>query len=60
MTMQMTPNILTQGDKVTGLIDFSDMVYTALVNNLVVACTYVMMNHADPFEWVTRCGQRLP
>lgn len=41
-------NILVQGDKVTGLIDFSDMVYTALINNLAVACTYAMMNHEDP------------
>ena len=46
-------NILTQGDKVTGLIDFSDMVYTALINNLAVACTYAMMNHADPLNAAT-------
>lgn len=46
-------NILVQGDKVTGLIDFSDMVYTALVNNLAVACTYAMMNHPDPLQAAT-------
>ena len=51
--MQMTPIFLTQGDKVTGLIDFSDMVYTALINNLAVACTYAMMNHADQLNAVT-------
>jgi 4-aminobutyrate aminotransferase-like enzyme/Ser/Thr protein kinase RdoA (MazF antagonist) len=41
-------NILVQGDEVSGLIDFSDMVYTALINNVAVACTYAMMNHPDP------------
>lgn len=43
-------NILVQGDKVSGLIDFGDMVYTALINNLAVACTYAMMNHPDPLH----------
>lgn len=43
-------NILVQENKVTGLIDFSDMVYTALINNLAVACTYAMMNHQDPLH----------
>ncbi len=46
-------NILVQGNKVYGLIDFSDMVYTALVNNLAVACTYAMMNHNDPLHAAT-------
>lgn len=41
-------NVLVQTNQVSGLIDFSDMVYTALVNNVAVACTYVMMNHPDP------------
>jgi len=43
-------NILVQGDKISGLIDFGDMVYTALINNLAVACTYAMMNHSDPLR----------
>ncbi len=43
-------NLLVQGDKVSGLIDFSDMVYTALINNLAVACTYAMMNLANPLH----------
>ena len=43
-------NILIKGGKVRGLIDFGDMVYTALVNNLAVACTYAMMNHPDPLH----------
>ena len=43
-------NVLVMGDKVSGLIDFGDMVYTALVNNLAVACTYAMMNHPEPLH----------
>jgi 4-aminobutyrate aminotransferase-like enzyme/Ser/Thr protein kinase RdoA (MazF antagonist) len=50
-------NILVHGDKVVGLIDFSDMVYTALINNLAVACTYAMMNHPDPLHAATLVTQ---
>jgi len=46
-------NVLIKGDQVSGLIDFSDMVYTALVNNLAVACTYAMMGHTDPLQAAT-------
>lgn len=46
-------NILVRDDNVVGLIDFSDMVYTALINNLAVACTYAMMNHPDPLHAAT-------
>jgi 4-aminobutyrate aminotransferase-like enzyme/Ser/Thr protein kinase RdoA (MazF antagonist) len=41
-------NILVKRDRVTGLIDFGDMVYTALVNNLAITCTYAMLNTDDP------------
>jgi 4-aminobutyrate aminotransferase-like enzyme/Ser/Thr protein kinase RdoA (MazF antagonist) len=41
-------NLLVQGESVTGLIDFGDMVYTALINNLAITCTYAMLNHEDP------------
>lgn len=43
-------NILVNNNAVTGLIDFSDMVYTALINNVAVACTYAMMNRPNPLE----------
>jgi len=46
-------NVLIKGDQVSGLIDFSDMVYTALVNNLAVACTYAMMGLTDPLQAAT-------
>lgn len=43
-------NVLTEGDYVVGLIDFGDMVYAPLINNLAVACTYAMMNKQFPLE----------
>jgi 4-aminobutyrate aminotransferase-like enzyme/Ser/Thr protein kinase RdoA (MazF antagonist) len=41
-------NLLVQGNQVSGLIDFGDMVYTALINNLAIACTYAMLDEEDP------------
>lgn len=43
-------NLLVQDQRVVGLIDFGDMMYTALVNNVAVACTYAMLDAADPLE----------
>jgi 4-aminobutyrate aminotransferase-like enzyme/Ser/Thr protein kinase RdoA (MazF antagonist) len=43
-------NVLVNGNNVCGLIDFGDMVYTALVNNVAVACTYAMLNSDDPLH----------
>jgi 4-aminobutyrate aminotransferase-like enzyme/Ser/Thr protein kinase RdoA (MazF antagonist) len=41
-------NLLVKNEGVTGLIDFGDMVYTQLVNNLAVTCTYAMLHQRDP------------
>lgn len=41
-------NVLVVADRISGLIDFGDMLYTALINNLAVACTYAMMNNDNP------------
>ncbi|MBS1744973.1 MAG: aminotransferase class III-fold pyridoxal phosphate-dependent enzyme [Bacteroidetes bacterium] len=41
-------NVLVNDDAVTGLIDFGDMVYSALINNVAVACTYSMLHSDDP------------
>ena len=41
-------NILVQGNRISGLIDFGDMVYTVLVNNLAIACTYAMLDEENP------------
>ncbi len=43
-------NVLVKGDKIAGLIDFGDMVYTALINNVAVACTYAMLHQSDPLS----------
>jgi 4-aminobutyrate aminotransferase-like enzyme/Ser/Thr protein kinase RdoA (MazF antagonist) len=43
-------NVLVSGDKVAGIIDFGDMVYTARINNLAVACTYAMLNNNEPLH----------
>ena len=43
-------NILVGNDRIKGLIDFGDMVYSALVNNLAIACTYAMFDTADPLH----------
>lgn len=41
-------NVMVDETTVTGLIDFGDMVYTALINNVAVACTYAMLANEDP------------
>ncbi len=40
-------NVLVQDNKVAGLIDFGDMVFTNLINNLAVACTYAMFRQRN-------------
>lgn len=46
-------NILIKENFVSGIIDFGDSVYTALINNLAVACTYAILNNADPLKAAT-------
>lgn len=43
-------NILLQGDEVAGLIDFGDAVYSALINNLAIACTYAILYEEEPLQ----------
>ncbi|MEP7231176.1 MAG: aminotransferase class III-fold pyridoxal phosphate-dependent enzyme [Ginsengibacter sp.] len=40
-------NVLVRNNEVMGLIDFGDMVFTNLVNNVAVACTYAMFQQKD-------------
>ncbi|TWF42337.1 hydroxylysine kinase /5-phosphonooxy-L-lysine phospho-lyase [Chitinophaga polysaccharea] len=47
-------NLLVHGEAVTGLIDFGDMVYSQLVNNVAVACTYAMLHQSDPLAAAAR------
>ena len=43
-------NVLTLGDKVTGIIDFGDIVFSSLINELAVGLTYVLMDRNDPIK----------
>ncbi|MFZ9661013.1 MAG: aminotransferase class III-fold pyridoxal phosphate-dependent enzyme [Chitinophagaceae bacterium] len=43
-------NVLVSNENIAGLIDFGDMVYSATINNLAVACTYGIMGHSNPIE----------
>jgi len=43
-------NVLSSGDKIKGFIDFGDLCYSLLINELAVAASYVMMNKPDPLE----------
>ncbi len=44
-------NVLTKDDEVAGIIDFGDMTYTLLINELAVALTYAMFGKTDPLKW---------
>lgn len=42
-------NLLVEGDRVTGLIDFGDAVHSARVNDLAIACAYAMLDRREPW-----------
>ena len=42
-------NVLVEGDKVIGLIDFGDVVYSYTVGDLAIAVAYVVLGKEDPF-----------
>ena len=44
-------NILLQEDAITGLIDFGDLTYAPLINELAVALTYLCYDKKDPIKW---------
>jgi 4-aminobutyrate aminotransferase-like enzyme len=44
-------NVLTQKNEVSGLIDFGDVCYSQLINELAVALTYALMGKNNPIEW---------
>ncbi|MCP4600014.1 MAG: aminotransferase class III-fold pyridoxal phosphate-dependent enzyme [Proteobacteria bacterium] len=48
-------NVLVEPDdrwhnKVSGIIDFGDMVHTHTINGLAIACAYAMMDKVDPLR----------
>jgi len=44
-------NLLTTDGQVSGIIDFGDMSYTPLVNEVAIALTYAMLGRDDPLTW---------
>ncbi len=43
-------NVLTHDRDIVGIIDFGDAVYTSLINNLAIACTYAVLHQDAPLE----------
>ncbi len=46
-------NILTKNGKVSGFIDFGDLAYSPLINELAVAITYACFDKEKPIEWAS-------
>ncbi len=44
-------NVLCGADGVTGIIDFGDMCYSPLINELAIAITYGIIDKNDPIKW---------
>ncbi len=43
-------NVLSENDEVTGMIDFGDMCYSHLINELAIALPYVMFGKKNPTD----------
>ncbi|MBC8401836.1 MAG: aminotransferase class III-fold pyridoxal phosphate-dependent enzyme [Candidatus Marinimicrobia bacterium] len=46
-------NVLVTNGKVSGIIDFGDLAYTALINELAVAIAYACFDKENPLEWAS-------
>jgi len=44
-------NLLVRNDQISGIIDFGDMVYSSLINELAIAITYATLGKSKPAEW---------
>ncbi len=44
-------NVLVAGNQISGIIDFGDVVYSPLINELAVAISYAIMEKDDPISW---------
>ena len=43
-------NVLCRSGEVTGIIDFGDASYTHLINEVAIACSYLMFEQDDPID----------
>jgi Ser/Thr protein kinase RdoA (MazF antagonist) len=41
-------NVIVEGEKVVGLIDFGDMIHSFTVGDLAIAIAYVVLDKSDP------------
>ena len=46
-------NTLTQNNQISGLIDFGDICYSQLINELAIALAYALMGKENPVDWAT-------
>ncbi len=44
-------NILVRNERISGLIDFGDMAFSPLINELAIAITYACYDKENPLEW---------
>lgn len=44
-------NLLTNGEEISGIIDFGDLAHTPLINELAIAITYACFDKPDPLKW---------
>ena len=44
-------NVLVTNNAVSGLIDFGDLAYSPLINELAIAITYAIYDKLEPLEW---------
>ncbi len=44
-------NVLVKGGRISGIIDFGDITYGPVINELAVAITYAIMGKDDPIKW---------
>jgi len=44
-------NVLVKDNRVTGIIDFGDLFYSLLINDLAIAISYIMFDKKDPLKW---------
>lgn len=45
-------NILVQNQEISGIIDFGDLSYSPLINELAIALTYIIYDKEKPLGWV--------
>ncbi len=46
-------NVLVKNGEVSGIIDFGDLAYSPLINELAIAITYACYDKEDPLKWAS-------